>query len=150
MSIQLAETATLGAGLRKVVLRSDGYDAVVMGLDRETADLACRNGFLAQACYFASQAAEKALKSALLELGLEPPHTHVLGDLLTRLQAAGLDTAALQTLPLKALSRMGITSRYPIDATPPAELFDRAETEQAIAVATAVIDAIETLDRGMA
>ncbi len=42
MSIQLAETATLGAGLRKVVLRSNGYDAVVMGLDRETADLACR------------------------------------------------------------------------------------------------------------
>ena len=32
---------------------------------------------LAQACYFASQAAEKALKSAILELGEEPPHTHV-------------------------------------------------------------------------
>ncbi len=42
MSIQFAETATLGAGLRKVVLRSNGYDAVVMGLDRDTADLACR------------------------------------------------------------------------------------------------------------
>jgi len=28
---------------------------------------------LAQACYFASQAAEKALKRALIELGLEPP-----------------------------------------------------------------------------
>jgi HEPN domain-containing protein len=115
--------------------------------DLDLAQLACRNGFLAQACYFASQAAEKALKSALLELGLEPPHTHVLGDLLTRLQAAGLDTTAFQTLPLKALSRMGITSRYPIDATPPAELFDRAETDQAIAVAAAVIAAIEALDR---
>jgi len=54
----------------------------------------------------------------------------------------------LQTLPLKALSRMGITSRYPIDATPPAELFDCAETVQAIAVAAAVIAAIEALDRG--
>ena len=75
--------------------------------DLDLAQLACRNGFLAQACYFASQAAEKALKSALLELGLEPPHTHVLGDLLTRLQSAGLDTAAFETLPLKALSRMG-------------------------------------------
>ena len=89
--------------------------------DLDLAELACRHGFLAQACYFASQAAEKALKSALLELGLEPPHTHVLGDLLTRLQAAGLDITSFQTLPLKALSRMGITSRYPIDATPPAE-----------------------------
>jgi hypothetical protein len=71
----------------------------------------------------------------------------VLGDLLQRLQAAGLDTAALQILPLKALSRMAITSRYPIDATPPAELFDRPETDQAIAVAAAVIAAIEALDR---
>ena len=116
--------------------------------DLDLAKLACRNGFLAQACYFASQAAEKALKSALLELGLEPPpHTQVLGDLLTRLQSAGLDTTAFQTLPLKALSRMGITSRYPIDATPPADLFDRAETDQAIAVAAAVIAAIEALDR---
>jgi HEPN domain-containing protein len=115
--------------------------------DWDLAELACRNGFLAQACYYASQAAEKALKSALLELGLEPPPTHVLGDLLQRLQAAGLDTAALQLLPLKSLSRMGITSRYPIDATPPAELFDRDETEQAIAVAAAVIEAIEALDR---
>jgi HEPN domain-containing protein len=115
--------------------------------DLDLAELACRHGFLAQACYFASQAAEKALKSALLELGLEPPHTHVLGDLLTRLQSAGLDTTALKTLPLKALSRMGITSRYPIDATPPADLFDLAETDQAIGVAAAVIAAIEALDR---
>ena len=74
----------------------------------------------------------------------------MLGDLLTRLQAAGLDTTSFQNLPLKALSRMGITSRYPIDATPPAELFDRVETEQANAVAAAVIDAIEALDLGIA
>jgi len=49
--------------------------------DLQMAQLARDNGFLAQACYFSSQAAEKALKSAILELGLEPPHTHVLGDL---------------------------------------------------------------------
>jgi hypothetical protein len=71
----------------------------------------------------------------------------VLVDLVQRLQAAGLDTSPLQRFPLRFLSRMGITSRYPIDATPPAELFDRAETDQAIAVAAAVIDAIEALDR---
>ena len=49
--------------------------------DLQLAQLARDNGFLAQACYFSSQAAEKALKSAILELGLEPPHTHVLGYL---------------------------------------------------------------------
>ena len=42
IQIQLTETATLGDGLRKVVTRSNGYDAVVLGLDRDTADLACR------------------------------------------------------------------------------------------------------------
>lgn len=42
LQVQLAETATLGNGLRKVIQRSNGYDAVVMGLDRDTADLACR------------------------------------------------------------------------------------------------------------
>ena len=34
------------------------------------AQLAKDNGFLAQSCYFASQAAEKALKGTLLELGV--------------------------------------------------------------------------------
>ncbi len=42
LQVQLAETATLGNGLRKVITRSNGYDAVVLGLDRDTADLACR------------------------------------------------------------------------------------------------------------
>jgi D-alanyl-D-alanine carboxypeptidase len=42
IQIQLAENTTLGDGLRKVVPRNNGYDAVVMGLDRDTADLACR------------------------------------------------------------------------------------------------------------
>jgi D-alanyl-D-alanine carboxypeptidase len=42
IQIQLTENATLGEGLRKVVTRASGYDAVVMGLDRDTADLACR------------------------------------------------------------------------------------------------------------
>ena len=45
--------------------------------DLALAQLAMSHGFLAQGCYIASQAAEKALKGALLELGIEPPHTHV-------------------------------------------------------------------------
>ncbi len=48
--------------------------------------LARDNGYLAQACFYASQAAEKGLKSVLLELGFEPPHTHVLNDLVKRLK----------------------------------------------------------------
>ena len=100
--------------------------------DLGLARLACDNGYLAQACFFASQAAEKALKSALLELGQEPPHTHVLTDLTAALAASGLDVTELERLPLRRLSRMAITSRYPMDATPPSALFDRDETDQAL------------------
>ncbi|PVA11386.1 D-alanyl-D-alanine carboxypeptidase [Pelagivirga sediminicola] len=38
----LSEMSTLDGSLRKVVNRSNGYDANFMGLTRETADLACR------------------------------------------------------------------------------------------------------------
>jgi D-alanyl-D-alanine carboxypeptidase len=40
--VALAETSTLGDGLRRVVQRSGGFDANVMGLTRDEADLACR------------------------------------------------------------------------------------------------------------
>ena len=40
--------------------------------DLACAQLARDNNYLAQACYYASQAAEKAFKGALLELGIEP------------------------------------------------------------------------------
>ena len=43
--------------------------------DLALAQLAKDNGFLAQSCYYASQAAEKGLKGALLELGIEPHPT---------------------------------------------------------------------------
>ena len=42
LRIQLAESATLGDGLRKVVERKGGYDANFLGLSRDNADLACR------------------------------------------------------------------------------------------------------------
>ena len=67
--------------------------------DLALAQLAKDNGFLAHSCYFASQAAEKGLKGALLELGVEPPHTHVLNDLVQRLGDNGLNTDQLETLP---------------------------------------------------
>jgi HEPN domain-containing protein len=115
--------------------------------DLALARLASDNGFQAQACYFSAQAAEKALKGTLLELGQEPPHTHVLNDLVGNLAAQGVDVAAIAALPLKALTRMTISSRYPIDATPPSELFDRADATQAITTAKAVIAFLDQLDR---
>ena len=100
--------------------------------DLALARLAKDNGFMAQACYHASQAAEKGLKGSLLELGIEPPHTHVLNELVQRLGNEGLNVASLEVLPLRGLSRMAIQSRYPVDTTAPADLFDLADAEQAI------------------
>ena len=115
--------------------------------DLALAQLAKDNGFLAQSCYFASQAAEKGLKGALLELGVEPPHTHVLNDLVQRLGDNGLNTDQLETLPLRGLSRMAIQSSYPLDATPPSDLFDPADAEQALATAAEVLNILESLDQ---
>jgi len=115
--------------------------------DLELAQLARENGFLAQACFYSSQAAEKGLKSALLELGDEPPHTHVLNDLVNRLKDAGLVTDSLEALPLRSLSRMAIQSRYPMDATPPSELFDPAEADQALDTAREVLSILKALDQ---
>jgi D-alanyl-D-alanine carboxypeptidase len=42
MKITLAESATLDDGLRKIVPRGGGYDANIMGLTQDQADLACR------------------------------------------------------------------------------------------------------------
>ena len=117
--------------------------------DLALARLATDNGFHAQACYFAAQAAEKALKGTLLELGQEPPHTHVLNDLVRALADQGVGVALISALPLKALTRMTISSRYPIDATL-SELFDRADAAQAITTAEAVISFLEQLDRPVA
>ncbi len=100
--------------------------------DLELAELARSNGFHAQACFFATQAAEKALKGAILELGCQPPHTQVLGQLVKLLTAEGLDVTALDPLPLPALSRMTVTSLYPLDDTPPSELFDARHSDQAL------------------
>ena len=114
--------------------------------DLALARLAKDNSFMAQACYLASQSAEKALKGALLELGIEPPHTHVLNDLVGRLNNEGIDVTNLNALPLRGLSRMAIQSRYPVDTTPPADLFDLADAEQAIKTASAVLDIVASFD----
>lgn len=114
--------------------------------DLALAQLARDNGFLAQSCYYASQAAEKALKGALLELGIEPPHTHVLNDLVNQLEQAGLPVGELLQLPLRSLSRMAIQSRYPMDATPPSDLFDPSDAEQALCTADQVIRILDALD----
>ena len=42
---------------------------------------------------------------------------------------------------------MAIQSRYPMDATPPSELFDRVDAEQAINTAQQVLSQVELFDQ---
>ncbi|WP_210529357.1 D-alanyl-D-alanine carboxypeptidase family protein [Rubellimicrobium arenae] len=42
ITVALSESTTLNGGLRRVIQRSGGFDANVMGLTRDEADLACR------------------------------------------------------------------------------------------------------------
>ena len=109
--------------------------------------LAKDNGYWAQSCYYASQAAANGLKEALLELGIEPPQTHMLNDLVQRLGDNGLNTEQLKALSLRGLSPVAIQSSYPLDATPPSDLFDPADAEQALATAAEVLNILESLDQ---
>ena len=115
--------------------------------DLAMAQLARGNGFQAAAWFHASQSAEKALKSALLELGLEPPFTHVLNTLVSQLQIAGINTQNLERLALRQLSRMAVQSSYPMDATPASELFDQEDADQALTTAKQVLAIIQALDQ---
>ncbi len=116
--------------------------------DLDLAVVASRNGFHAQACFFASQAAEKALKGSIVELGLVPPHTHGLPKLVEVLEQQGVDASGLAKLPLRALTRMTVTSRYPLEDTAPMDLFEPSDSQQAISTATAVLAWVERLDQG--
>ena len=87
------------------------------------------------------------MKSALLELGLEPPFTHVLNTLVSQLQDAGINTQNLERLALRQLSRMAVQSRYPLDATPASELFDQKDAGQALTTAKQVLSIIQALDQ---
>lgn len=67
-------------------------------------------------CFHAQQAAEKAIKAALIAKGIAPPHTHNIGILLDRLPPGvvvpfGLDEAA-------ALTDFAVTARYPGEHEP--------------------------------
>ena len=70
----------------------------------------------------------------------------MLNDLVQQLENEGLKVATLNDLPLRGLSRMAIQSRYPVDTTPPADLFDLTDAEQAIKTAETVLDVVTGFD----
>jgi len=107
--------------------------------DLEAAQVTSQGGFHAQACYLAGQAAEKALKAALVAAGITPPHSHSLERLVAMLRDQGVATESLEQLHLKALTRMNSETRYPQGDEAPADLFDANDTAQALLTAEQVL-----------
>ena len=105
-------------------------------------------GFFAQACFAASQAAEKALKGLLIGLGVEPPRSHSLERLVDALAVSGVSVEGLRALQLKLLSRMVTSTRYPDGDEAPADLFDARDCEQALAIAAEVLKRVRELIDG--
>jgi len=79
----------------------------------------------------------------LVAPGLQRPRSGGRGQP-QRLPRPGL----LPQLPLRALTRMTVTSRYPLEDTPPMDLFEMSDSQQAISTATAVLAWVERLDQG--
>ena len=89
------------------------------------------------ACWFAQQAAEKALKAGLVLLQRSFPRTHDLSRLLDLLPSNWAIRAAGADLP--ALTEWATESRYPGDW----EEATQAEAETAVRTAQAVLAAIQ-------
>lgn len=65
---------------------------------------------LTEAKGFHSQAAEKALKGALISLGVLPPYSHSLDRVINALDQQGVNSNALKELHVKAISSLSIQS----------------------------------------
>jgi HEPN domain-containing protein len=107
--------------------------------DLEAARCMAAQGFHAQACYLAGQAAEKALKAVLVAAGITPPYSHSLERLAHVLQQEGLALDALNQLHLKPLTRMISETSYPQGEEAPVDLYDANDSDSALSTADAVV-----------
>jgi len=65
----------------------------------------------------------------------------------TLIESLSADEPGFILPALRALTRMTVTSRYPLEDTAPMDLYDKADSELAIATATAVLTWVERLDQ---
>ena len=86
-------------------------------------------------CYHAQQAAEKALKAALIIDGIEVPRTHDLNRI--RMLLADESLAQQTEKELERLTRWATNERYPGAIRDPSA----AEADQALRFATSIVDA---------
>jgi HEPN domain-containing protein len=99
-------------------------------------------GRFSSSCFLAQQAAEKALKGALIKLGSERPMGHTVADLVDRLAHLSDDESWAENRGrFVALDVFSIPTRYP-DALPiglPADAFGQEEADRAISTAEEIL-----------
>jgi HEPN domain-containing protein len=96
-------------------------------------------------CYHAQQAAEKALKAAILHLTrLEPAYSHSIRRLMRDAEAAGSPPPPLTAEGAALLTQYAIITRYPADLGE----VDEEEWQRAVADARAVLTWAEQLITG--
>jgi HEPN domain-containing protein len=90
-----------------------------------------------ECCWLAQQAAEKALKAALVFLGIDFPRTHNLADLRRLLPSAS--SQQRNERDLAQLSRWGVEARYPGDWPEPSQDDARTAIAQAQSILADVV-----------
>lgn len=110
--------------------------------DLRFARFAADGGFFAQACFFAQQAAEKAVKAVHYARGARAVLGHSVRSLIERL---GRNAAELEALldAARELDLYYVPTRYPngLEDGTPAEAFSETQAARAIKGATAIVAA---------
>ena len=89
-------------------------------------------GLYEHLCFHAQQAAEKSLKAVLIQLGIEPPHTHSIQRLIELLPDEIDRPDCL--IAATRLTAYAVTTRYPGEEEP----VSKEEHEQAVSTAESV------------
>ena len=90
--------------------------------------------YLEDLCFYAQQAAEKAIKAVLITREIEFPYVHDLGSLLSLLEEAGEAVPEAMRTAV-SLTTYATATRYPNTGAPVTE----QEYQEAIAIAEAVV-----------
>lgn len=81
-------------------------------LERAKSDIRLDSVYLEDLCFDAQQAAEKAIKAALIYLDIEFPYVHDITDLLTILEGKG-HSISDEVREAGRLTRFAVETRYP-------------------------------------
>ena len=90
--------------------------------------------YLEDLCFEAQQAAEKAIKAAMIMRGIDFPYVHDLARLLSLLEAAG-EPVPETIMQAEELTQYAMTTRYPSIEQPVTE----ADYREAVRIAEAVV-----------